>query len=219
MIVRQFMTRTVTILLMLFMVAVNVHADDAVEPQILVENTTNKMLQALKENKEALEEDSSLIYGLVQDIIMPNFDFNKMSKLALGKNWRKADTVQKERFTEEFRLLLVRTYSTAMLEFTDEEIKFLPFRGDLAKKKVKVAMEIIQSGGPSIPMAFSMYLNKENAWKVYDVKIDGISLVTNYRSSFSTKIRNGGMEKLIDNLAKRNEKVKEADDVPEVDEV
>lgn len=214
MIAKQFMARLITTLLMLFIVVVNnVHADDALAPQVLVEKTTQEMLQALKDNKEALKEDSSLIYGLVQDIIMPNFDFNKMSKLALGKNWRKADALQQEKFTEEFQLLLVRTYSTAMLEFTDEEIKFLPFRGDLAKKKVKVAMEIIQLGGPSIPMALSMYLNKEKEWKVYDVKIDGISLVTNYRSSFATKIRNGGMDKLIDNLAKRNEKVKMIDEV------
>ncbi|NQY25832.1 MAG: ABC transporter substrate-binding protein [Piscirickettsiaceae bacterium] len=213
MLAKQVMTKMITALLMLFMVAANVQADDVVEPQALMEATTNQMLQALKDNKEALEEDSSLIYGLVQDIIMPDFDFNKMSKLALGKNWRKADSEQRERFTAEFQLLLVRTYSTAMLEYTDEEIKFLPFRGDLSKKKVKVAMEILQSGGPSIPMALSMYLNKENAWKVYDVKIDGISLVTNYRSSFSTKIRNGGMDKLIDNLAKRNEKVKKANKV------
>jgi len=178
------------------------------EPQALVEGATEEMLQALKDNKEALEEDSSLVYGLVQDILMPNFDFDKMSKLALGKNWRKADAEQRERFTEEFRLLLVRTYSTAMLEYTDEEIRFLPFHDDLAKKKVKVKMEILQSGGPSIPMALSMYLNKENAWKVYDVKIDGISLVTNYRSTFATEIRNDGMDKLIERLASRNEKVK-----------
>jgi len=182
--------------------------EEATEPQSLVKDATEKMLQALIDNKEALEEDSSLIYGLVQDILMPNFDFDKMSKLALGKNWRKADTEQRERFTEEFRLLLVRTYSTARLEYTDEEIRFLPFHDDLAKKKVKVKMEILQSGGPSIPMALSMYLNKENAWKVYDVKIDGISLVTNYRSTFATEIRNDGMDKLIERLASRNEKVK-----------
>jgi phospholipid transport system substrate-binding protein len=177
-------------------------------PQILIQDATNEMLQSLKDNKQQLEEDPSIIYGLVQKILMPNFDFAKMSKLALGKNWRKASTEQRERFTEEFRLLLVRTYSTAMLEFTDEEINFLPFRGDVEKKKVKVEMEIIQKGGPSIPMSLSMYLNKEEAWKVYDVKIDGISLVTNYRSTFATEIRNDGMDKLIDRLATRNEKVK-----------
>ncbi|MDQ7073437.1 MAG: ABC transporter substrate-binding protein [Gammaproteobacteria bacterium] len=165
------------------------------------------MLQALKEHQDALKEDPSLIYGLVESIIMPNFDFNKIAKLALGKNWRKATAEQREQFIEQFRLLLIRTYSTAMLEYTDQEIKFLPFRGDLKKKKVKVPMEIIQSGGPSIPMVLSMYLNKQDQWKVYDVKIEGVSLVTNYRSTFSDQIRTDGMDKLIENLAKKNEKV------------
>ena len=177
-------------------------------PQALIQDATTEMLQSLKDNKSQLEEDPSVIYGLVQEILMPNFDFAKMSKLALGKNWRKASAEQRERFTEEFRLLLVRTYSTAMLEYTDEKINFLPFRDDVAKKKVKVKMEILQAGGPSIPMSLSMYLNNEEAWKVYDVKIDGISLVTNYRSTFATEIRNKGMDKLIERLAKRNEKVK-----------
>jgi len=182
--------------------------EEVIEPQVLVKDSTDKMLQALKDNEQQLEEDPDVIFALVQDILMPNFDFNKMSKLALGKNWRKAKDEQKERFTEEFRLLLVRTYSTAMREYTNEEIRFIPFKGDLATKKVKVKMEIIQPGGPSIPMALSLYLTKDMGWKVYDVKIDGISLVTNYRSTFATKIRNGGLDKLIENLSSRNEKVK-----------
>ena len=184
-------------------------ADEAMpEPQALVKDASDRMLQALKDNEDKIEEDPKIVYGLVDDILLPNFDFAKMSKLALGKNWRKANPEQRERFIEEFRLLLVRTYTTAMLEYSDEEIVFLPFRDDLAKKKVKVRMEILQAGGPSIPMALSMYLNKQDAWKVYDVKIDGISLVTNYRSTFATEIRKGGVALLIDNLAARNAKVK-----------
>jgi len=193
----------------LFFSSSAVMADETVsEPQALVKDASDRMLQALKDNEDKIEEDPRFVYGLVDDILLPNFDFAKMSKLALGKNWRKANTAQRERFIGEFRLLLVRTYTTAMLEYSDEEIVFLPFRDDLAKKRVTVAMEILQPGGPSIPMALSMYLNKQNAWKVYDVKIDGISLVTNYRSTFAAEIRQGGMEKLIDNLAARNEKVK-----------
>ncbi len=207
-------TRTFKILLMLLSLVMlpmtTVQADDIPDPQMLVQDATERMLQALADNATQLEEDPRAIYGLVTDILMPNFDLDKMSKLALGKNWRKADEMQRTRFTEEFRLLLIRTYSTAMLEYTDEEIRFLPFHDDVSKKKVKVAMEILQSGGPSIPMAFSMYLNKEEAWKIYDVKIDGISLVTNYRSTFSTRIRNDGMDKLIDSLAVKNKKIKEA---------
>ena len=154
-----------TLLSIMLLTMTSVQAEESTEPQAIVQDATERMLQALKDNEQKLEEDPTVIYGLVQDILMPNFDFDKMSKLALGKNWRKADTFQRERFTEEFRLLLVRTYSTAMLEYTNEEIRFMPFHDDLAKKKVKVSMEIIQPGGPSIPMALSMYLNKENAWK------------------------------------------------------
>lgn len=185
------------------------HAGDNVEPQVLIEQSTEKMLQALKDNAQELKDNPDAIFKLVTDIVMPNFDFDKMSKLALGKNWRTATPEQQQRFTEEFRLLLVRTYSTAMLEYSDQEIRFSPFNDDLTKKKVKVDMEIIQAGGPSIPMALSMYLNKESGWKVYDVKIDGISLVTNYRSTFANQIRQGGMDDLIEDLANRNAKVKQ----------
>ena len=177
-------------------------------PQTLIKNSSDRMQKALKENKATIEKNPSFVYGLVDKILLPNFDFSKMSKLALGKNWRKASTAQRERFIGEFRLLLVRTYSIAMLEFTDGDIVFLPFRGDLAKKKVKVKMEIARPNGPTIPMALSMYLNKQKKWMVYDVKIDGISLVTNYRSTFATEIRNDGMDKLIENLSTRNQKVK-----------
>jgi phospholipid transport system substrate-binding protein len=177
-------------------------------PQTLIKTSSDRMQKALKENKATIEKNPSFVYGLVDKILLPNFDFSKMSKLALGKNWRKASTAQRERFIGEFRLLLVRTYSIAMLEFTDGDIVFLPFRGDLAKKKVKVKMEIARPNGPTIPMALSMYLSKQKKWMVYDVKIDGISLVTNYRSTFATEIRNDGMDKLIENLSTRNQKVK-----------
>ena len=177
-------------------------------PQTLIKTSSDRMQKALKENKATIEKNPSFVYGLVDKILLPNFDFSKMSKLALGKNWRKANTAQRKRFIGEFRLLLVRTYSTAMLEFTDGDIAFLPFRDDLAKKKVKVKMEIARPSGASIPMSLSMYLNKQKKWMVYDVKIDGISLVTNYRSTFATEIRNDGMDKLIENLSTRNQKVK-----------
>jgi len=184
-----------------------VTADDIPEPQPLVEAAIDEVLLALKDDEE-LTNDTSKLYDLVEDKLIPYFDFNKMSKLALGKNWRKANDEQRNRFTEEFRLLLVRTYSTALSEYSGQSISFLPFKGDVTKKKVKVIMEIQQSGGPTIPMTLSLFLNKQNEWKVYDVKVDGISLVTNYRSSFANEIRKDGMDKLIERLAERNQKVK-----------
>jgi phospholipid transport system substrate-binding protein len=195
--------------LLSFNAVASVDADEAMpEPQALVKQASDDMLKALKDNETELETNPDKIYELVESILMPHFDFEKMSKLALGKNWRVANDEQRVRFIEEFRLLLIRTYSTAMLEYTDEEIRFLPFRDDLSRKRVTVPMEVLQPAGPSIPMALSLYQNDDDAWKVYDVKIDGISLVTNYRSSFATEIRNGGMDKLIESLAERNAKVK-----------
>lgn len=188
--------------------AVNAYAEDMPEPQALVKKASDDMLMALAENEAELEANPSKIYSLVEEILIPNFDFARMAKLALGKNWNFINECQQTNFIEEFRVLLVRTYSTAMLEYSDEEIRFLPFRDDLRKKRVDVPMEVVQSGGPSIPMTLSLYLNAAEEWKVYDVKIEGISLVTNYRSSFSRDINNGGIEKLIEDLAQRNQKAK-----------
>ena len=188
--------------------AVSAIADDIPAPQALVKKASDDMVKALKDNKAELNAHPEKIYDLVQKILMPHFDFEKMSKLALGRNWRVASKKQREEFTEQFRLLLIRTYSTAMLQYTDEEIRFLPFRGDLSSRRAQVDMKVIQASGPDIPMSLSLYQNDQKEWKVYDISIDGISLVTNYRSSFANEIRSGGMDKLIDDLTKRNEKVK-----------
>ncbi len=186
----------------------NARAEEMPVPQALVKKASDDMLLALAEHEAELEANPSKIYDLVEEILIPNFDFARMAKLALGKNWNNINEEQQAKFVEEFRVLLVRTYSTAMLEYTDEEIRFLPFRDDLSKKRVDVPMEVVQSGGPGIPMTLSLYLNSAGDWKVYDVKIEGISLVTNYRSSFSRDINNGGIDKLIEDLSQRNQKAK-----------
>jgi phospholipid transport system substrate-binding protein len=208
---KYFINKAMVTLLMLFsMIGLSSFAvaEEMPAPQALVKASSDKMMQSLKDNKVQLDADPDFIYGLVTDVLMPHFDFEKMAKLALGKNWRGLTESQQVRFTEEFRLLLIRTYSTAMLEYSDQEIRFLPFRDDIKTKRAQVDMDIIQSGGPSIPMSLSLYQNQNDDWKVYDVKIDGISLVTNYRSTFATEIRHDGVDKLIERLASKNEKVK-----------
>lgn len=170
----------------------------------LVHETTEKVLARLKVDSEKLKADSDLIYPLVEDLVLPHFDFLKMSQWVLGKNWRQADVAQREQFTNEFRTLLVRTYAKALLEYTDQNMRYLPFHADDDSKKVLVKTEIEQAGGPSIPLHYSMYLNRDNQWKVYDIKVDGVSLVSNYRSSFATEVRNGGIPKLLENLAEMN---------------
>lgn len=204
---RFFSIQLLAALLMSFM-AISASAQAMPEPQALVKEASDNMLKALKDNEAELDQDPQKIFSLVQEILIPHFDFERMARLALGRSWRDASAEQQERFVEEFRLLLVRTYATAMLEYTNEEIRFMPFRDDVEKGRVNVPMEVIQPNGPSIPMVLSLYKNKQDEWKVYDVKIEGISLVTNYRSSFNRDIRTNGMDALIESLSKRNDKAR-----------
>lgn len=194
--------------MMLSFLAFSASAQAMPEPQALVKEASDNMLKALKDHEAELESDPQKIYTLVQEILFPHFDFERMARLALGRSWRDASAEQQTKFVEEFRLLLVRTYATAMLEYTNEEIRFLPFRDDIEKGRVSVPMEVVQPNGPSVPMSLALYKNKNNEWKVYDVKIEGISLVTNYRSSFNRDIRTSGMDALIESLSKRNDKAR-----------
>ncbi len=171
----------------------------------LVHDTTESVLERLRADSEKLRADSDLIYPLVEDLVLPHFDFVKMSQWVLGKNWRQADSAQQQQFTDEFRTLLVRTYAKALLEYTDQSMRYLPFHADETTRKVTVKTEIVQAGGPSIPLHYSMYLTTGGEWKVYDIKVDGVSLVLNYRSSFATEIRNGGIPRLLEKLVKMNQ--------------
>ena len=143
------------------------------------------------------------MYELVAEIVLPYFDFRRMSQWVLGRNWRTATAQQRERFVEQFRLLLVRTYGRALSEYADEKVIYLPFDAGSEADRVTVRTEIEQPGGAPIPISYSMYLS-DDGWKVYDVAISGVSLVTNYRSSFGSIIRKDGMDSLIEQLGNRN---------------
>jgi phospholipid transport system substrate-binding protein len=161
------------------------------------------MLAALHEEQGSIDKDMAHLYQLVEQIVLPNFDFRRMSQWVLGRNWRTASAQQRERFVEQFRLLLVRTYSTALLEYADEEIVYLPAAGEREDATVMVRTEINQPGVGVIPIVYSMYPSG-NGWKVYDIAINGVSLVTNYRSTYGSIIRKDGIDQLIDQLAERN---------------
>ena len=173
-----------------------------ISPQELVRDTSSRMLSALRDEKNAIAGNPDRLYELVADIVLPYFDFRRMSQWVLGKNWRSATPEQRERFVLEFRKLLVRTYGNALMGYADEKIVYLPFTSDTSARTVTVRTEIDQ-GGSAIPISYSMY-NSEDGWKVYDVAISGVSLVTNYRSTFGNIIRNEGMDKLIKELVEKN---------------
>jgi len=176
----------------------------ALEPQALIESVANETLTRVRADKEKIKKDPQYINELVNELVLPHFDFETMSKWALGKHWRKAKKIQRDQFIEEFKSLLVRTYGTSLSEYSDQVIKYMPFRGELASGDVTVRSEVEQPGGFPIPIDYKLH-KKNDGWKVYDVKIDDISLVANYRTSFSKQIRESGIDELIKKLASKNE--------------
>jgi phospholipid transport system substrate-binding protein len=171
----------------------------------LVQDTTDRMLKALEKRRSDLDSTPGLIYDLVYEIVVPNFDFERITQYAVGRYWRDANAQQRQALVDEFQQLLVRTYAKALLNYSGQEIKILPLRPGSREGHVVVHTEVNESGGPSVPIDYQMYL-KSGAWKVYDVSIDGVSLVANYRSSFATEIRRKGIDGLIRTLKARNDK-------------
>jgi phospholipid transport system substrate-binding protein len=176
----------------------------AQSPQDLVQQTAEQMLNKLRTERQVIEQHPGRIYELVNEIVLPHFDFERMSSWVLGKYWRTATPAQRDRFTQEFRTLLVRTYAKSLSEYTDNKITYLPMRGSPQQSEVKVRTEVEQPGGFPIPIDYDLY-RKGDDWKVYDVTIDGVSLVTNYRTTFANQIREDGLDKLIATLADRNQ--------------
>lgn len=170
----------------------------------LVRDTSIEVQKVLQQRHVELEKKPGLIYGVVEEYLLPHFDFERMSQLVLGKNWRTATPAERQQFVEEFRLLLVRTYATAMLKYSDQKINFLPGRGKAGDGEEVVQTEVEQDGGPPIPIDYSLY-RMGDAWKVFDVKIDNVSLVVNYRGTFASEIRGGGLAALIQKLRARNQ--------------
>ncbi len=178
-------------------------AATAEQAEGLVRMTTEQMLAVLRAEREFLKAHPDRIYYLVHRIVLPHFDFDRMSRWVLGKYWRSATRGQRSRFVGQFRTLLVRTYATALLAYSDERVEILPVRTRGQVTRTTVRTEIRRSGGIPIPINYSMYL-KNGLWKVHDVTIDGISLVTNYRSAFGAQIQRVGLEGLIQRLEAHN---------------
>ncbi len=169
-------------------------------PDVLARTTTQEVLTILKQDKELQNGNLTKVYQLVEAKVLPNFDFNRMTQLALGKHWPRATAKQKQSLVNEFRNLLVRTYSSSLTAFTNQTVEFKPLTMKPDDTDVTVRSEIRQPGGQPIPINYSMY-KTAFGWKVYDVTIDGVSLVTNYRASFSNTIRQSGIDGLIKAMA------------------
>lgn len=194
-----------SVLLLLIAVPVLASAQELIGPQKVIKQVVSQLQAVLEQDKEKLNTDPGYVYRLANEVLVPYIDFNRVSSLVLGKHWRKASATQKVAFTKQFQRLLVRTYSTAFREFKNWDIQYSPLRVTEGSKDVSVHTKVMRPDAAPVSVVYRMH-SRAGDWMAYDVKIEGISLVTNYRSRFSREVRQGGMNSLIQLLTELNDK-------------
>ena len=174
-------------------------------PDALARNVTNDVLRIVRQDKDIANGSNGKVNVLVEQKILPLFDFKHMTQLAVGKHWPKATPGQQDDLTSQFRTMLVRTYASSLTSVADYKIEFKPFRSAPGDAEVVVSTEVTKPGTPPIPIDYRLE-KLTNGWKVFDVVVDNVSLVTVYRNSFNSEVRKGGIDGLIAALARRNQK-------------
>jgi len=177
-------------------------ADD-VAPDVLLKSVTEEVIAIIKLDKDIQAGSPAKVAGLVETRILPHFDFPRMTQIAAARSWRLATPEQQQALTVEFKTLLVRTYSTALSGYRDQVIEFRPLRSAPGDSEVTVKSLVRQSGMPPLPIDYDME-RLATGWKVYDIKIEGVSMVTTYRETFAGIVRNSGVDGLIKSLADKN---------------
>lgn len=175
----------------------------AMAPDQLVKKTADDVIEVIKSDKDIQAGNQQKIFSLAEEKILPNFDFEKVSRLVLGKNWTNATPEQKTAFQAEFKTLLLRTYATALSKYKNQVIEYKPFRMESNADTASVKTAIQQPGGDPIAVDYTLS-KKGDDWKVFDIVIEGVSLVTNYRSQFAQEIHQNGLDSLTKKLADKN---------------
>lgn len=186
-----------------FLFSIASPAEAMSDPADIVRSTTEEILTRVEADRANLEADPAALFALVDEVVLRNFDFERMSRWVLGKYWRQATPEEQAQFVFEFKRLLVRTYATAVFNYSGEEIKVQPVAAADDAKTVTVRTELVRGGSGSIPVFYKMH-NRDGNWKVFDVMVDGVSMVSTYRSSFATEVQRGGVSGLIDTLLAKN---------------
>ncbi|GJM05085.1 MAG: toluene tolerance family protein [marine bacterium B5-7] len=175
-------------------------------PDAVVKQTADAVIERIQSQRSELDANPSKIYDVVNELVIPHYDFTSMSKWVLGKNWKSASEAQRSDFIAQFQTLLVRTYARALLEYSGQEIKYFPVEMNAKSKLALVKTEMTSDGAQPFPVAYRMH-QKNDEWKVVDVSVDGVSLVSTYRGSFSTQIKKHGFDSLINELTIKNERL------------
>ena len=176
-------------------------------PDAIIKNTAQEVLTIIKKDKDILNGNSQKIVDLVEQKVLPHFDFERMTRLAVGRAWKTATPEQQKALIHEFRTLLVRTYSTTLTQYRDQTVEYIPVKMDPGQTDVDVETKVIQPGAQPIQIVYSME-KTDAGWKVYNIAVDAASLVITYRSSFASEIRNHGIDGLIKTLADKNQSLK-----------
>lgn len=172
-------------------------------PDELVKSVTSEVIEIIKNDKDIQAGDPRKAAALVQEKVLPHFNFTRMTALAMGPNWRKATPEQRTALVDQFRTLLVRTYSTALTSYRNQVIDYKPLRMQPGDTEVTVRSLVRQPGAQAVNIDYSME-KKDGDWKVYDMSVGGVSLVTTYRDTFNTEVRNAGIDGLIKTLSDKN---------------
>ncbi len=178
-------------------------AQDVVAPDAMAKSVTDEVLAALRSDKDIQSGNTQKVVELVEKKVLPHFDFLRMTRLAVGPNWRKASPEQQKVLVSEFRALLVHTYAATLTAYRNQTIEYRPARMQPADRDVVVKSLINQSGGKPVTVDYRME-KADDGWKVYDVVVADLSLVQNYRGSFETEVRKGGIDGLIKALTDKN---------------
>jgi phospholipid transport system substrate-binding protein len=186
---------------LLLAAAAPVRAQEA--PDAMVKRVSQEILQIVKTDPKVQAGDQARTREVVESKLLPNFDFTRMTALAMGRNWRQATPEQQQRLTNEFRSLLVRTYAGALNQYRDQQLAYKPLRAEDKATDVIVRTEVVRPGQQPVQIDYGMEKSGDS-WKCYDVIVGGVSLVTNYRDEFNEQIRSGGIDGLIRTLAEKN---------------
>jgi len=178
-------------------------ADAQEAPDAIVKRVATDVIATIKADPAIQAGNEARIRDVLEAKLLPNFDFARMTALAMGKNWRSATPEQQKRVTDEFRALLVRTYSSALNNYRNETIEYKPLRMNAGDTEVTVRTLVLRPSGAPVQIDYSLE-KKADGWKCYDVIVGGVSLVTNYRDEFNDQVKNGGVDGLIKTLADRN---------------
>lgn len=190
----------------------SITASASESPTQFLQSIADQMISKLKQNKVTLKKNPSLVYSFANQIIVPHADLNAMSQRVLpAKTWANSTAAQKAAFKKEFTTTLIRTYASAIAQYTDQTIKFFPVRGDVSgKSMIDVNSQIIPSDGPSIDVTYRLSA-AGSGWKLIDLTVDGVSMLESFRSQFSEQLSHNDMAQLIQTLKQHNSQNEQAD--------